>query len=392
MSKQEMQIADQILLASAVITCNDAWVIFQPGAVAILDHQIVAVGHPADILGAFQSNMTFDFGAKVIMPGLVNTHTHAPMTLLRGLADDLRLDVWLMGYVMPVERQFVTPEMCYLGTRLACAEMIRSGVTCFADMYYFEDQVAQATADSGLRAVCCETILKFPAPDATSYEHSLAYTRDFIQKWQHHPLITPGIAPHAPYTCTAEILQACSALAQEWDAPLQIHLSETEREVQEMQQLHKLRGAAWLHQNNVFKAKTLAAHCVYLDDSEMRLLYEHQAGVLHNPTSNLKLASGVAPVAQMLAHGLAVGIATDGPASNNDLDMFEEMRLTALLAKGISKDPTALPARTVFGMATIGGRTRYSSKPPHRLARSWQTRRFGRHRYSDYPQHPAVPT
>jgi len=291
------------------------------------------------------------------MPGLINAHTHAPMTLLRGLADDLRLDVWLMGYMMPVEREFVTPEFVALGTRLACAEMIRSGTTCFADMYYFEESVAEAAAAAGLRALCGQTVLKFPAPDAASYEDSLARARDFIARWKGHPLIVPSPAPHAPYTCTVEILRACAELAAEFDVPLHTHLAETAFEVEQSRREHGMPVVPWVARQHLFDARVLAAHCVHVDEGEVRALKNANAGVAHNPTSNLKLGSGVARVAKMLELGVAVGIGTDGTASNNDLDMFEEMRLAALLAKGTSGDPTALPARQAVAMATrIGAR------------------------------------
>ena len=339
-----------LLLTNAVILTMDAqFTVHRPGSVAITGDAIAAVGPGA--LG-YQAAATIDCGGRVVMPGLVNAHTHAPMTLLRGLADDLRLDVWLMGYMMPVERAFVSPDFVRLGTRLACAEMIRSGVTCFADMYYFEDAVAEATAAAGMRALCAQTVLRFPTPDATSYEESLAMARDFIQRWRGHPLIVPAPAPHAPYTCTPEILRACAELAVEFDVPLHIHLSETTQEVDDSRRLHGMPVVPWVKKHGLFDAKVLAAHCVHVDDGEIRALKNYNAGVAHNPTSNLKLGAGVAPVTRMLELGVNVGIGTDGAASNNDLDMFEEMRLAALLAKGTSGDPTAIPARTALAMAT----------------------------------------
>ena len=340
---------DLLLTNAVVLTMDPQFTVYRPGAVAVTGDSIAAVG-PAAL--AYQAAETIDCGGRVVMPGLVNTHTHAPMTLLRGLADDLRLDVWLMGYMMPVERAFVSPDFVRLGTRLACAEMIRSGVTCFADMYYFEDAVAEATAAAGMRALCAQTVLRFPAPDATSYEESLARAREFIQRWRGHPLIVPAPAPHAPYTCTPEILRACAELAVEFDVPLHIHLSETAQEVDASRRLHGMPVVPWVKKHGLFDAKVLAAHCVHVDEGEIRALNNAGAGVAHNPTSNLKLAAGVAPVARMLELGVNVGIGTDGPASNNDLDMFEEMRLAALLAKGTSGDPTAVPARTALAMAT----------------------------------------
>jgi 5-methylthioadenosine/S-adenosylhomocysteine deaminase len=344
-----MPFCDLLLTNALVLTMDDQFSQYPSGAVAITGDSIVAVG---DISKDYAAKQTVDCGGKVLMPGLVNAHTHAPMTLLRGLADDLRLDVWLLGYMMPVEREFVRPDFVRLGTGLACAEMIRSGITCFADMYYFEAAVAEATTAAGMRALCAQTVLKFPTPDAASYEDSLALARDFISQWKDHPLIVPAVAPHAPYTCTPEILLACSALAAEFDVPLHTHLSETAFEVENSRQEHGMPVIPWVKKQSLFEAKVLAAHCVHVDEGEIRTLRNAKAGVAHNPTSNLKLASGVAPVVKMLETGLNVGIGTDGPASNNDLDMFEETRLAAILAKGISSDPTALPARQALAMAT----------------------------------------
>jgi 5-methylthioadenosine/S-adenosylhomocysteine deaminase len=340
---------DLLLTNAVVLTMDPHFTVHRAGAVAVTGDSIAAVG--PDAL-AYEAAETIDCGGRVVMPGLVNAHTHVPMTLLRGLADDLRLDVWLMGYMMPVERAFVSPDFVRLGTRLGCAEMIRSGVTCFADMYYFEDAVAETTAAAGMRALCGQTVLRFPTPDATSYEESLTRARDFIQRWRGHPLIVPGPAPHAPYTCTPEILRACAELAVEFDVPLHIHLAETTQEVDDSRRLHGMPVVPWVKKHGLFGAKVLAAHCVHVDDGEIRALKNHNAGVSHNPSSNLKLGAGVAPIARMLEHGVNVGIGTDGAASNNDLDMFEETRLAALLAKGTSGDPTAVPARTALAMAT----------------------------------------
>lgn len=346
---------DYILTNALVLTMDEAFNQYDPGAVALQGTDIVAVGPADEIAKAYSARETLDCGGKVLMPGLVNAHTHVPMTLLRGLADDLRLDVWLLGYVMPTEREFVSPEFVRLGTKIACAELIRSGITTFADMYYFEDDIAQATAEVGLRAVCGQTVLKFPAPDAASYEESLEYTRKFIQRWKGHPLIVPSIAPHAPYTCTNEILRACAELAVTFDVPLQIHLAETSQEVEGILAEHGSPVIPHVKKQRLFEAKVIAAHCVHIDEGEMLTLKQYKAGVAHNPSSNLKLASGAAPIAKMLELGLNVGIGTDGPASNNDLDMFEEIRLASLLAKGITGDPTVLPARAALWMATRMG-------------------------------------
>jgi 5-methylthioadenosine/S-adenosylhomocysteine deaminase len=347
-----METVDLLLVNANVLTMDNQLHQYPAGAVAVRGEQIVAVGPESELAQNYSAAQVIDCQGKVVMPGLINAHTHVPMTLLRGLADDLRLDVWLMGYMMPVEREFVSPDFVRLGTLLACAEMIQSGITCFADMYYFEEDIARATADAGMRAVCSQTVLKFPTPDAGSYEESLASAREFIQRWKGHPLIVPSVAPHAPYTCTEEILQATAALAIEFDVPLHTHLAETALEVENLRRSEGMPVIPYVKKHGLFEAKVLAAHCVHVDDGEIRSIYRSRVGVAHNPSSNLKLASGIAPIKRMIEQGVNVGIGTDGPASNNDLDMFEEVRLAAFLAKGASGDPTAIPAPTALLMAT----------------------------------------
>lgn len=347
--------ADMILSNGTVVTMNEDLEVFPQGAVVVKDSQIVAVGAAADLGGKYEAEQSIDCSGQVVIPGLINAHTHVPMSLLRGLADDLRLDVWLYGYMLPVEREFVNEESCYYGTLLSCAEMIRSGVTCFADIYYFEDEVARAAQEAGMRAICAETVMKLPTPDAVSYDESLEYCRRFIAGWKGHELIVPAVGPHSPYTCTPEILRETARLAQEHDVPLIIHVAETEGEVEGTRQLYDCPPAFCLDNFGILDSRILAVHCVHLTEEEMELMGRKGVGVAHCPTSNLKLASGVAPVARMLDHGLNIGIGTDGPASNNDQDMFEEMRLAALLAKGITGDPKAVPSRLALTMATIGG-------------------------------------
>ncbi len=350
-----MRQVDTLITGGTVVTMNARRDVFSPGAVAIQGHQIVAVGPEDRVRQMVTSDHLVDVTGKLVVPGFINAHTHVPMTLLRGLADDLRLDVWLLGYMMPVEREFVGPDFVDVGTRLGCAEMLLSGVTTFNDMYYYEEDVAQATAEVGMRAVLGQTVLKFPSPDAGSYEEGLARCRRFIQQWQDHPLITPAIAPHAPYTTTAEILQDVLKLALELDAPIHIHLSETALEVVEAKRDFGAPPIEYLDRLGLTEARLIAAHCVHIEPHEIKLLARTSAGVAHNPSSNLKLASGFAPVVEMREAGIPVGIGTDGPASNNDLDMFEEARLTSFLPKAVRSDPTALPAADVFAMLTIEG-------------------------------------
>ena len=346
---------DTILAHGTVITMDDAFTLINDGALAIRDDAIAAIGLTDQILRDHTADEIIDCHHCAIIPGLVNAHTHVPMTLLRGLADDLRLDVWLMGYMMPVEREFVTPDFVRLGTLLGCAEMIRSGITAFADMYYFEDAIAEATVQAGLRGVLAQTILKFPAPDAASYEDSVESCRLFIEKWKGHALIVPAVGPHAHYTCPPEVLEACVALATEYNVPLHTHVSETLLEVEDSRKQHGMPVVPWIRKYGLLETQLIAAHCVHVDSGEIRTLKNAGAGVVHNPSSNLKLASGIAPVKEMIETGVRLGIGTDGTASNNDLDMFEEMRLASFLAKGATHDPLVAPARTSLMLATIGG-------------------------------------
>ena len=347
-----MQKVDILFTNTHVLTMDGEMNQYNPGAVAVSGDSIVAVGFENEIKKEYTGAETIDCKGKVLMPGLVNAHTHVPMTLLRGIADDLRLDVWLQGYMWPVEREFASPEFVRLGTSIACAELIRSGVTTFNDMYFYEDDVATATAQAGMRGVCGQSILKFPTPDAASYEDAMEKARDYIKKWKGHPLIVPSIAPHAPYTCTAQILRETAELAKEFDIPLHTHLAETSLEVDNIRNEHGIPVIPYVKKQGLFEAKVIAAHCVHIDAGEIRTLHHAGAGVSHNPSSNLKLASGFAPVTKMLELGLNVGIGTDGPASNNDLDMFEEVRLAAFVAKAVTNDPTSLPASQALLMAT----------------------------------------
>ncbi len=348
------QPVDILLRGGTVVTMNEKYDVFEDGAVAIRGDSIVAVGTTDEIVAAYSAAETVDCANTVIMPGLVNAHTHIPMTLMRGLNDDLRLDVWL-GYLMPVEREFVTPEFVKLGARVACAEMIRSGVTSFADMFYYEESIAEQVAEIGMRALLGQTILVFPAPDAETFEDALLLCRRFIEHWNGHPLIQPAVAPHAWYTATPELLLACADLARAFDVPLHTHVAETKLEADNSVNQNHMSVVAWLEQHGILDTKLLAAHCVHIDEQDMFGLRRMGAGVAHCPSSNLKLASGIAPIAQMLKLGLKVGVGTDGPASNNDLDMVEEMRLASFIAKVATQNPTTLPARQTLEIATISG-------------------------------------
>jgi 5-methylthioadenosine/S-adenosylhomocysteine deaminase len=347
--------ADVLLTDGLVVTMNALGDLIPQGAVAIKGRDIVAVGSTDEILSAWKAPECLDCEGAAILPGLINAHTHVPMSLLRGLADDLRLDVWLFGYMLPVERAFVSPEFCRWGTLLSCAEMIRSGVTCFADMYYYEHEVAQAIAQAGMRAICAETVMKWPTPDAESYDRGLVVCRQFIEQWKGHSLVTPAIGPHAPESSTPELLEEAARLAAEFDVPLLIHVAETEGGAEETRELYGASSIEVLERHGLLEGHVLAAHCVHVNEQEQAIMARRGVHVAHNPTSNLKLASGLADVVGMLGAGITVAIGTDGPGSNNDQDMFTELHLAALLPKGITLDPTAVPARQAFTMATIDG-------------------------------------
>ena len=347
---------DWIWTARYVIPMDAQRRVIENGAIAIRGERIVAVGTQLEINRAYQPKQRLDRPEELIAPGLINTHTHAPMVLLRGIADDLRLQDWLEKYIFPAEARNVTPEFVRWGTRLACLEMLLSGTTTFTDMYYFEDVIAETTKECGMRGVLGETIIGFPSPDAKTPADTLRQTEKFLDRFRGDPLITAAVAPHAIYTNSDETLQQARALANRYSAPLLIHLSETKRENEDTMAKRGRTPTVVLDSLGVFNGRTLAAHAVWTSDADLRILAERRTGISHCPSSNMKLASGAAPVMKMLAVGLAVGLGTDGPAgSNNDLNMFEEMDLASKLQKLITADPEALPARQTFEMATIGG-------------------------------------
>jgi len=347
---------DLLLHNGVVVTMDARGRVFDPGAVAVEGGRIVAVGPEEEVAGRFHPAEAVDCRNAAIIPGLINGHGHAAMSLLRGLRDDLQLDVWLFGYMLPVETRFVNEEFVRWGTLLACAEMIRGGTTTFVDMYYFEDAVAAAADQAGLRALCAETIMKLPTPDATSYDESLAYARRFIERWRSHERIIPALGPHSAYTTTPEILAEVRRMALEYRVPILIHLAETAHEVGEMLEEVGLSPVAWVQAQGLFEGvPVIAAHCVHVDEGDIAILARHGVGVISNPTSNLKLASGIPPYRNFLRGNLTVGLGTDGCASNNDLNLWEEIRLASFLAKVTSGDPTALPARQALAMATIEG-------------------------------------
>ncbi len=347
---------DAIYTARYVVTMDASRRLIENGAVAVRGDSIVAVGTLSDIERDYQAKQRLDRPDAILMPGLINTHTHAAMSLLRGIADDVALQEWLEKYIFPAEAKNVSPDFVLWGTRLACLEMMLSGTTTFVDMYYFEDRAAAATKEAGMRGVLGETIIGFPVPDAKTPAASLRFTERFIQQYRRDPLITPAVAPHALYTNSDADLRACRRLANKYDVPLVIHLSETKRENDENRAKRGMSPTRTLDALGVLDGRTVAAHGVWLDDADIRILKTKGTGVAHCPSSNMKLASGIAPVLKMLAAGLNVGLGTDGPAgSNNDFDLMEEMNLASDLQKVASGDPRVLPAYQAIEMATIAG-------------------------------------
>ena len=347
---------DLIVSGRYVVTMDAQRRIIENGAIAIRADSIAAVGTRADIDRAWQPKRRIDRLNAVLTPGLINTHTHAAMSLFRGIADDLKLQDWLNNYIFPAEAKNVNPDFVRWGTRLGSLEMLLSGTTTFTDMYYYEDVVAEAAKEAGIRGVLGETIIQFAVADAKTPEDSLKYAEKFLIRFKGDPLIVASVAPHAPYTNTDATLKASRALANKYNAPLITHLSETKKENDDMQAARHMSPTEYLNSLGFFNGRTVAAHCVWVNDHDQTILKQHNVGVAHNPSSNMMLASGVAPVVDMLKRGIAVGLGTDGPAgSNNDFDLMEEMDLAAKLQKLTRNDPEALSAKQAFEMATING-------------------------------------
>jgi len=347
---------DLIILGDYVVSMDESGSVFENGAVAIDDGLILAVGPADQIKAEYESVETLAGENRIVMPGLVNGHSHAAMTLLRGVADDLALMDWLNNYIFPAEVQFVDAEFVRIGTELACWEMIRGGTTTFVDMYYFPDTVAEVVDSCGMRAMVSATVIDQRSPDAENASDSINKGIGFIERWKgKNSRITPIFGPHANYTLNAEQLKAVRAAAIENDVSISIHMSESPFELQYSKDTFGKTSVELFDSIGFFDGPTIAAHMVWPTDVEIPILAERQVGVIHNPTSNMKIASGISPVTEMLQAGVRVGLGTDGAASNNDLDMWEEMRLAALLQKVDRMDPQVLSASTVLTMATSGG-------------------------------------
>jgi 5-methylthioadenosine/S-adenosylhomocysteine deaminase len=354
-SAQPRRTVSLVVTNGIVVTVDRDRHVIQRGAVAIDGRDIVAVDAAERIAAEYRSRDTIDAGGGVIMPGLINTHTHAPMVLFRGLADDLALMDWLQKYIFPAEAKTVSPEFVRVGTRLAALEMIESGTTTYTDMYYFEDEIARTTRAAGLRGVLGQTIIGFPVPDAKTPAEGLARAERFAKEFENDDLITPAVAPHAMYTNDMETLKACRALADRLRIPLITHLAETNDEVRTANEKYHMTPTAYLESIGFFGPRTLVAHAVHVTPADIQMLAARHVGVSHNPESNMKLASGIAPVESMRRAGVVVGLGTDGAASNNDLDMFEAMRQAAFLHKLANDDPRTIPAPVAVEMGTIDG-------------------------------------
>lgn len=347
---------DAIWSARYVVTMDPQRRVIENGAVAVQGDHIVEAGPRVEVDRKYRATQRLDRPDAILAPGLINTHTHAAMSLFRGVADDMKLQDWLQKFIFPAEAKNVDRDFVRWGTRLALMEMALSGTTTYTDMYYFEDTVAEVTKEAGLRGVLGQTVIGFPAPDFKTPQASLSFLDGFLKRYANDPLVIPAVAPHAVYTVPDEVLKASRALASRYQKPLLIHLSETKTENDDLLKKRKMTPTALLESFGVLDGWTLGAHGVWLSDADLRILKRRETGLSHNPSSNMKLASGVAPVGKILALGISMGLGTDGVAgSNNDHNMFEEMDLAAKLQKVTTNNPQALPAEQAFAMATLGG-------------------------------------
>lgn len=346
---------DLLVVGGTVVTMDKARRVIGDSAIAVDRGRIVAVGPRVEIEKDFRSRQKVNAAGKLIIPGLINGHTHIPMVLFRGLADDLDLQDWLTKYIFPAEAKNVTEDFVRAGTRLGLAEMIRGGTTTYCDMYYFEDAIADETAKAGVRGVLGETIIDFPVADNKTNAEAMAYVERFVKRWHGNELIVPAIAPHAPYTVSADHLKAARAFSDRTGAPIVTHISETKREVEDSLKANGATPVDYLERLGFLSDHLIAAHMVWPAADELEILKRRGVGVVHNPQSNMKLASGVAPVPKMLSDGLMIGLGTDGAASNNDLNMWEEMDTVAKLHKAFTGDPKVITAQQAFELATIRG-------------------------------------
>jgi len=350
----EKQTADWIVYADYLVTMQAGQAVIQDGAVAVRGKDIIAVGTRQSIDKQFQASNQISGKDRILMPGLINGHTHSAMSLFRGLADDLELMTWLNKYIFPMENKFVNPDFIKTGAQLACWEMIQGGITTFVDMYFYPEVIAEETINCGLRAILGAPAIDYPSPGFKGWEDSHAAAVKFVTDWQgKHERITPAFAPHAPYTVAPEHITQVANAARKLKAPITTHLAESPHEMAMIKQQYQKTSIKHVADLGMFdQIQLIAAHVVYPDAEDMKTLANNTAGAIHNPTSNLKIASGISPVPDLLSNGVAVGLGTDGAASNNDLDLWEEIRLAALIHKVDKMDPTVVPAGQALDMAT----------------------------------------
>ena len=344
---------DLAIANGTIVTMDNDKTIFEKGMVIINKGKIVEIGTNKTLTGAYEAKEIIDAKGKLVMPGLINTHTHSAMTVFRGIADDMALQKWLTEYIFPAEANFVDEKMVRAGTRLAIVEMLRAGTTTFNDMYYYEDEVGKAAKEIGMRAIISEGLIDFSVPNSDTPEDGIQYVEYLANKWKDDPLITVGVAAHAPYTCSSELIQKAKALADKHNTLFHIHLAETKWEFDTIMQQHRNTPTQYLKELGVLDDNVVAAHSVHLTDDDIQLMADLKVGIAHNPECNMKLASGVAPVASLLDAKAEVGLGTDGAASNNNLDMFQEMHSAALIHKIANNNPTVVNAQTTVEMATI---------------------------------------
>lgn len=347
--------ADVIISNALIVTMDGDFRIIQHGGLAIRSDKIVALGDTVEINKAYRAPIMLDGTKKLLMPGLINSHTHSPMTIFRGYADDMPLKKWLYDFIFPAESAFVNPGTVQLGTKLAVAEMLKSGTTTFNDMYYHIDEMVDVVEKAGIRAVLSHGLIDFPVPGCPDPEYGFSFTEEMIQTWNAHPRLTIGVAVHANYSSGAHLYQRAASLAQKYAVPFNTHVAETQWEFDMVAKEYGMTPVQYLDHLGVLTPHMVAAHCVHLTEEDIGLLLARDVGVVHNPQCNMKLASGVAPVPALIEKGVRVGIGTDGVASNNDLDLIDEMRTAAFLHKMHSHDPTVMDARKVLEMGTIGG-------------------------------------
>ncbi len=347
--------ADIIIKNSYILTMDKSMSEFENSSLVIKDDKIVAIGTNEEIEEQYNAPKVIDGSNKLVMPGLINTHTHTAMTMFRGYADDIHLQEWLYDHIFPIEQEFVTAENVTLGSKLAVAEMIRSGTTTFNDMYYFIDEIAKVVDETGIRAVLSKGLIDYPVPNSPTPEEGMRKTKKLIEKWKDHPRITIAVAAHAPYSCSPDLIINAKKIADDYNVPFNIHVAETLTEFETIKEEYGFSPVAYLNNLGVLDENMIAAHCVHLTPEDILLIAEKGVGVAHNPQCNMKIVSGVAPVPELMNAGAKVGIGTDGPASNNDLDIFDEMRTAAFIHKLNSNDPTIMDAQTVVKLATIDG-------------------------------------